>query len=291
MPAAAADIEVLCRNIAHGFVDASGNFSWSSGMLETALEAAAVASGGLPERLFREVWSLMADRELDENCYQFCRDVGRQTLGAYRHDTRWDLSWMLGECSPSQACFRYWVIGVRPDLWSDDLEANTMEILSRFSLSVLTGLRAIQNPKRRVHEMDALAEIGDRYRGARVWNVKRGVGTFLTFEVGTEVESGGGQLHVWVQYASWSLRKDGRQVLCSDSHAEEYAQALAGLEGQGLRSVRATASGVVLEFSGSYELELVPDLENYDPNDDLVTIYEVGSPAVSFNIRDGVYSE
>ncbi|WP_437537461.1 hypothetical protein WME79_18335 [Sorangium sp. So ce726] len=111
------------------FADEDLGLVWSSERLATAQAAMASASGGPPEPLLASCWDALGRRTLDESCYQFCRDFGRQLLARYRDDPRWDLEWMLAVPSAAQACFRYWTLGVKPALWSGRVEAETLSAL------------------------------------------------------------------------------------------------------------------------------------------------------------------
>jgi hypothetical protein len=91
------------------------------------------SAGCAPEPFLRSVWGLLSQHALDASTYEFCREVGRLVLGHHRSDPDWDLTWMRGEATPSQACWRYWTIGVKPVLWDAELERQTMGLLKEYS--------------------------------------------------------------------------------------------------------------------------------------------------------------
>jgi hypothetical protein len=142
---------------------------------------------------------------------------------------------------------------------------------------------------------DLLVDLSRRYENARTWNAKRGIGTFLTFEIGDEVKPGTGRLHVWVQYASWSLKRRGRELLSSEHHADEYAEPLSWLDGRSLREITTHGGGgptvVTITFSNDFELQAFADLENYAPEDDLVSFFESDGGIISVSSELGPYEE
>jgi len=101
-------------------------------MVETALDVVAASIGGPPEPLLQSAWEYLGSFPLDELCYEFCRAVGRQVLAVYREQPGWDLAWMLEAPKPSQACLRYWTLGVKPQLWDAQVEQETMDILKEY---------------------------------------------------------------------------------------------------------------------------------------------------------------
>lgn len=143
-------------------------------------------------------------------------------------------------------------------------------------------------------QTDLLAELERRYQNARTWNIKKGVGTFVTLEIGDEIKPGTGHLHVWVQYAAWSLEHRGREILSSSHHVDDYREALAQLDGkflQGISAQSTDAPGVSLRFSDEYELWINADLEEYDTDDDMVSFFEGDGRIVSVSAGSGVYEE
>ena len=142
-----------------------------------------------------------------------------------------------------------------------------------------------------------------RHQGAKVVRAKKGVGTFVTIDIGPEIGSGRTQLHIWIQYCAWSLVHDGDEILSSDSHSEAYASALNELQGQSLQDIEVLAARMTmgtsqqfnmvyrLVFSGGYTLSMFHDLDNYDAEDDLFTIYDEGQATVAYCPQRGLYFE
>lgn len=125
------DLALLCAMTVALFETPKGP-AWSSEMLRQALSAASRAAKGPPEALIFEFWLTLEKRPLDRNCWDFCRALGNATLAGYRKERGWDLAWMLNTSSDSQRCLRYWTLGVRPDLWTDALAAETNDAFSGY---------------------------------------------------------------------------------------------------------------------------------------------------------------
>ncbi len=128
-PLSTSDTMLLCDRMVARFVNADGSLAWSSHMLSTALEAISFAVRGAPEPLLRAFWELLRDRHLDTLAFNFCHAIGIEVLSRRRVDTGWDLSWMLTSTLPCQVCLRYWTIALRPEIGSDELDAETRNIL------------------------------------------------------------------------------------------------------------------------------------------------------------------
>jgi hypothetical protein len=130
-----ADVDLLCREMVTRFTNPDGQLAWSSHLLDRAFDAIEVALDAPPEPLLRAVWDSLADRPLDRLVYNLARAVGVEVFAKRRHDSRWDLSWMLRTRRPSQVCLRYFTIGVRLDRWNEELERETQEVLAAHGLS------------------------------------------------------------------------------------------------------------------------------------------------------------
>lgn len=128
------DAEAICDAMISRLVDESGQLAWSSYMLRTAVVAVAAAVGGPPEALLASAWKFLADRELNKTVYEFCRALGNEARTQHGAGASWDLRWMKSSASPSQACLRYWILAVKPELWEGAVEKETMEVLRRYPL-------------------------------------------------------------------------------------------------------------------------------------------------------------
>ena len=111
-----------------------GSLAWSSYMLETCLRAMALSVKGPPEEFVKTVWCYFRNKKLDSNIYAFSRALGQTVLSSYRGELGWDLEWMTTPMSDSQRCLMYWVLGVKPELWSDQLEESALNLLSNYEL-------------------------------------------------------------------------------------------------------------------------------------------------------------
>ena len=102
------------------FIDESGNLAWSSHMLDTALKSTVASVGGPPEPFVRSTWDLFYSRKLESLEYEFSRALGRALLSRRDDDAGWDLRWILGSASASQACLRYWTLAIKPGLGTEE---------------------------------------------------------------------------------------------------------------------------------------------------------------------------
>jgi hypothetical protein len=84
----------------------------------------------------------------------------------------------------------------------------------------------------------------DALKGARPWRVRRGHGSFLTFDFGQRVLRGGhmqGQWRLWIYLSNWLLTRDGRALANSDSDHHVIEVAVRRLEQAALTGVEFNA--------------------------------------------------
>lgn len=127
--------------------------------------------------------------------------------------------------------------------------------------------------------MDAVAEAFEPAYGTPSWSVRRGVGSFLTFEFGApslEIDDvrelsahvGGefirvprrlafvkGEWHLWIYMCDWSLSWRDRALAHSESDDLEIDRALSVVNGQSLTKV--TAGGADGTSSFAFDLSCV----------------------------------
>ena len=124
-------ISLLVGEVVKEF-EAGTLLTWSSKMLEDVLRAVEISIGS-PDRLLKEFFKLAEQRELTPNLYEFCRSVGN-TLRCMQLKKPLNLNWMTVGFTEGQCCFRYWLISLDCDLWDQQLEEKTMDVLSKSSL-------------------------------------------------------------------------------------------------------------------------------------------------------------
>lgn len=128
------DVDLLCDAMVSQFTAHGEELTWSSHMLETALDAAAAAAGGPPEPLLAAAWRLLEERALSRTTANFCRALGISVRVWTPVDQPWDLTWMLEDGTDAQVALRYWTIAKRPELWNDEITASTWQVLARHGL-------------------------------------------------------------------------------------------------------------------------------------------------------------
>ncbi len=163
-------------------------------------------------------------------------------------------------------------------------------------------------------ELDAstvLPRIADLI-GCPVWLVKKGHGSFLTFEAGlprllvqepravaSDSESVRrayarrlvtvrGDWHLWIYMCNWRISADGALLAHSESSDQEIDRAASALDGQKIVAVAIDPStgGSRFEFDLGRSLECSP----YEPGDDEVWMLFTPEKQVLNWRADGVYS-
>lgn len=147
---------------------------------------------------------------------------------------------------------------------------------------------------------ESLAELTRRQEGGKVWSAKKGVGTFITIDIGAETQEviNGrmvkyGTLHLWVQYCSWSLLYKEKILLSSDSPTADYERALSRVVGLTFLSISVSGNGQGLEirFSGDMAFNLDPEVGIYEPSDEMLVIFEHGKSPLSCSVEQGAQYE
>ena len=103
-----------------------------------------------------------------------------------------------------------------------------------------------------------LSALGD----APCWRAKRGYGTFITFDLGASVTKHGpwgarerGELHLWIYFAEWNLKVDGRRVSWRNT-PEKIDRVLARFIGRTI--IGFSEHPACIRFSGGASITLHP---------------------------------
>jgi hypothetical protein len=127
----------------------------------------------------------------------------------------------------------------------------------------------------------------------RVVEAKRGVGTFLLFDLANdEVRR---RKHpdytVWVYLCDWVIRHGGKDVADSDFESPvEVDSVLSRLRGETLIDLRlaAKSTSATLDFTGGWQIELQEATDIYEPGSDLVRIFATGKLAAAVSYPGGM---
>ncbi|MFJ8435948.1 hypothetical protein ACIQ9P_32070 [Kitasatospora sp. NPDC094019] len=125
--------------------------------------------------------------------------------------------------------------------------------------------------------MSAIDLAGARRRidpllGQRAWNVRRGIGSYVSIEFGHPLPADGrgnvhGHYHLWIMMAAWRLETADQVIVGSEDPDQDIDQALARLEGRRLTEVliRPPALETRFDFAG-LRLETFP-IFRHDPQE------------------------
>jgi hypothetical protein len=100
--------------------------------------------------------------------------------------------------------------------------------------------------------------------GERPWRAALGFGSFLTFEFGDRVKTGGflhGTRHLWIYMSSWRLESpDGRWLATSESSRKLISRAVSKLAAHPLTAVeiKPRARCTTFEFGRRFFLKVTP---------------------------------
>ncbi len=115
-----------------------------------------------------------------------------------------------------------------------------------------------------------------------VFNPRRGVGSFVTFDLVDR--STNADVHIWIYLCDWEATKCGALVLSSNDQGIEGApfEPLAGLTLWSI-SLDPSTGSVTFVFDNDTRLTLVPNLEAYSPDDDLVMFFRRGRKVMAIS--------
>lgn len=105
---------------------------------------------------------------------------------------------------------------------------------------------------------------------AKVLQAEQYFGSFVRL---TCIAADGNELELRVYLADWRLLRGGGLLADSEGAAKDNNLHLTGLKGQQLLQVVAGDSEVVLDFSDGFSLQVVANLEEYEPDDELLLVY------------------
>lgn len=114
--------------------------------------------------------------------------------------------------------------------------------------------------------MRAIQEIVQPLLHRQAWNVKQGIGSFITMEFGdplplvTPRKRVHGEWHLWVMHCSWLLSRGPELLAASEDRDERITLGLQRIEGARLTciTVRPPALDTTIRFNDDVSLRLFP---------------------------------
>jgi hypothetical protein len=99
--------------------------------------------------------------------------------------------------------------------------------------------------------------------GKKAWDVRIGVGSFITCEFGAPMTPSSvghvrGEWHLWVRCSAWRLERSGRPLVGSDDDRERLEESIIHLEGMTLEGleIRPNSGDTVFGFQDALTLLL-----------------------------------
>jgi len=146
-----------------------------------------------------------------------------------------------------------------------------------------------------------LRRIVDTLPSRTVSCAKRGVGSFVTIDVGAKhsrrardgTSENVADLHVWIHLCDWELVKRGDVLLSSDAPEDAFSSALACVVGATLERIDVGTSRheVVIVLDEGLQFLLRENLEEYDVEDDLLLLYPYDGEAIGYRSDLGFYKD
>ena len=131
-----------------------------------------------------------------------------------------------------------------------------------------------------------------------VWNVKRGHGSFLIFNLRSKEENPekliSNSLNMWVYLCKWSLTKDKINILSSyEEDNSIFEKILSKVEGLKIISIKEISpfNKVEIVFSEKFMLHLESDIKSYGQDEDLIIIYRQQGSTWAYSPLKGLYTE
>lgn len=105
---------------------------------------------------------------------------------------------------------------------------------------------------------------------AMVLQAEQYFGSFVRL---TCVAADGSELELRVYLADWRFLRDGALLADCEGAAKENNLHLSRLKGQRLLQVVAGDSDVMLDFTDGLSLQVIANLDEYEPDDELLLVY------------------
>ncbi|MBA3237994.1 MAG: hypothetical protein H0T62_06540 [Parachlamydiaceae bacterium] len=127
-----------------------------------------------------------------------------------------------------------------------------------------------------------------------IWQVKKGHGSFLTFDMGEKISGNkkdgtifySGSIHLWIYMCDWKVLSNGKEILQSGDDDSTMNIALNIFANKEIVSIMEKTDNIIkIEFTDKLVLTLIGD--DYEENDDFFHLYTpVGN--VSYNKEFGL---
>ena len=133
------------------------------------------------------------------------------------------------------------------------------------------------------------------FLNGEISNVKKGIGSFITFDVGEQSKTylDGYPMHIWIYLCDWRLFHNDKELLnCDEESNEKVRYILDPLNGKKLTGIKiSTDRSLLIDISGGYTFQLYKNAVEYDDDDDLLVIYLDDGNIISFSDEHGFYLE
>ena len=132
-----------------------------------------------------------------------------------------------------------------------------------------------------------------------IWQVKKGIGSFLTFDLGEKIEKKkrdatvffSGSIHLWIYMCDWKILKKGKVVTQSSADEKEILESLYFFENRFIISIsRINENEIHFQFSQDATLVLNGNDAIYEKDCDFFILYTpIGN--ISYNKKFGFVVE
>jgi hypothetical protein len=128
-----------------------------------------------------------------------------------------------------------------------------------------------------------------------VWQAKKGVGSFLTFDMGKQIEKKKrdgtiyfqGSIHLWIYLCDWVIFLRGNEIADNNSEDSEIKEAVQNFIGKSIHSIQSGKSNeLLIDFSDELSIKLNGN-EAYSKLDDYFILYTVNGN-VSYSEEAGL---
>jgi hypothetical protein len=132
-----------------------------------------------------------------------------------------------------------------------------------------------------------------------IWQAKKGVGSFITFDMGEKVtqtkrngsKSVTGKIHLWIYLCDWTILSNGKIIIQSDSSEDDIVKAIDMFIGRNIVSINISESNKVdIKFSDEISLILIGNAKAYGVDGDFFNLY-TPECSISYNMKTGLIAE
>ena len=142
-------------------------------------------------------------------------------------------------------------------------------------------------------KIETFDKLNEKYCPIYIKSIKKGHGSFLTFELTKELQKGNIDAELWIYLTDWALFSDGKEILNSNiENSIEYTNSFRLInQNKILKIVEIGLSTIEIYFDNHIKLLLMSN-NFYEEDDDMFMFYDfTNRQIISYSPEKCLYQE